>query len=49
MFETIINGLNTMVADATSVQLNFFGGIILAVGVIGVAAILTAFNNRNKS
>jgi hypothetical protein len=48
MFETIINSLNTGVANATTLQLNFFGGIILAVSVIGVATILTLYNNRNK-
>jgi hypothetical protein len=48
MFETIINSLNTIVADATTLQLNFFGGVILAVSIIGFAALLTTYNNRNK-
>ena len=48
MLETITNGFNAVVADATLMQLNFFGGLIIAVGVIGVAAVLTAINSRNK-
>ena len=48
MFETIINSLNTSVAGASTLQLNFFGGVILAVSVIGIAAILTWYNNSNK-
>ena len=48
MLETITNGFNTVVADATLMQLNFFGGLIIAVGVIGIAAILTTINSRNK-
>ena len=48
MFESIINSLNTGVANATTLQLNFFGGAILAVSVIGFAAILTWYNNSRK-
>ena len=48
MFESIINSLNNGVANATTLQLNFFGGIILAVSVIGFVTILTLYNNRNK-
>ncbi len=48
MFEAIINSLNTSVAGASTLQLNFFGGVILAVSVIGIAAILTWYNNSNK-
>jgi hypothetical protein len=48
MFESIINSLNTGIANATTLQLNFFGGVVLAVSVIGFAALLTTYNNRNK-
>jgi hypothetical protein len=48
MFESIINSLNTGVANATTLQLNFFGGIIFAVAIIGFATILTWYNNRDK-
>ena len=48
MFESIINSLNTGIANASALQLNFFGGVILAVGVIGVATILTWYNNSRK-
>ena len=48
MFEAIIDSLNTSVAGASTLQLNFFGGIILAVTIIGFATILTWYNNSKK-
>ena len=48
MFETIINSLNTGIANTSTLQLNFFGGIILAVTIIGFATILAWYNNRDK-
>ena len=48
MFESIINSLNNGVAGATTLQLNFFGGVILAVSIIGFVTILTWYNNSRK-
>jgi hypothetical protein len=48
MVEAITNSLNTVVANASTMQLNFFGGLIIAVGIIGFAAVLNVINNKSK-